>query len=378
MSPAYPDFTDVGPGTPAGIFLRSFWQPVFLSEKLAAGKAMPLRILGEDFTLFRGQSGKAYIIAPYCAHRGLKLSTGRIVGETVECFYHGWTYDGTGQCVAQPAEKKNFATKVKLAGYPVREHLGLIFAYLGEGEPPELPLFDVMTRDGFIETHAKPRAWSFFTQLENSVDEAHFNFAHRRSGFADAGLNFDMPELGAEETEYGILRTGKRGNVTRIGHIVMPNCMYSMAYDHAKGWSEHIAWRVPVETHSHISFIVECIHKEGADAEAYREKRKIERAHLASLEPAGDVARKVLRGELHVDDVPDRPDLVSVQDAVVLMGQPQARRREEDLLAGTDRQVVMLRSIWARELRAIENGTPRKRWSVPSDLATTTGVPDEA
>jgi len=377
MSVAYPDFTDVGSGTPAGVFLRSFWQPVFLSDKLTAGKAMPLRILGEDFTLFRGAGGKAYVIAPYCAHRGLKLSTGRIVGETVECFYHGWTYDGTGQCVAQPAEKTSFAMKVKLAGYPVREHLGLIFVYFGEGEPPDLPRFETMSKDGFTEAQAKARAWSFFTQLENSVDEAHFNFAHRRSGFADAGLNFDVPEIGAEETDYGILRTGKRGNVTRIGHIVMPNCMFSMAYDHAKGWSEHLAWRVPVERDSHISFIVECIHKSGVEAEEYRAKRKAERARLAELEPAEVLARRVLRGELSPDDVPDRPDLVSVQDAVVLMGQPPSRRREDDLLAGTDRQVVMLRGIWARELRAIENGTARKRWSVPQNLSITTGVPEE-
>lgn len=376
MSARYPDLADVGPGAPAGKFLRSFWQPVFVSDRLAAGKAMPLRLFAEDFTLFRGASGKASVIAPYCAHRGLKLSTGRVVGDAVECFYHGWTYDGTGQCVAQPAEKRSFADKVKVGGYPTREYLGLIFCYFGEGEPPEFPRFKVCEEAPFTESRATPRAWGFFTQLENSVDEAHFNFAHRRSGFADAGLNFDLPELGAEETDYGILRTGKRGNVTRIGHIVMPNCMFSMAYDHAKGWSEHLAWRVPVERDSHISFIVECIHKTAEEYKAYKVRREAERAALATMEPAAQLVARVMKGELHIDDVSDRTDLVALQDMVVLSGQPRDRRREDDLLAATDRQLVMLRAIWTREMRAIEDGGPRKRWSLPPDLTATTGVGD--
>ena len=376
MSAGYPDFADVGPDTPGGKFLRSFWQPVFVSDRLAAGKAMPLRLFGEDFTLFRGASGTPSVIAPYCAHRGLKLSTGRVVGDTVECFYHGWTYDETGQCVAQPAEKRSFADKVKVGGYLTREYLGLIFCYFGEGEPPEFPRFKVCEDAPFTEARATPRAWGFFTQLENSVDEAHFNFAHRRSGFADAGLNFDMPELVAEETDYGILRTGKRGNVTRIGYIVMPNCMFSMAYDHAKGWSEHLAWRVPVERDSHISFIVECIHKTAEGYQAYKVRREAEREVLVTMEPAAELVARVMKGELHIDDVPDRTDLVALQDMVVLSGQPRDRRREDDLLAATDRQLVMLRSIWTRELRAIEDGAPRKRWRLPPDLTATTGVAD--
>ena len=57
------EFTAVGPETPAGKFLRSFWQPIHQSARLPAGKAVPLRILGEEFTLFRGESGAAH-------HRG--------------------------------------------------------------------------------------------------------------------------------------------------------------------------------------------------------------------------------------------------------------------------------------------------------------------
>lgn len=377
MERTIPDFMSTGPDTAGGRWLRRFWQPVYLASRLAAGKAVPLHILGEDFTLYRGESGIAHLIGPRCAHRGLKLSAGRIKGEQIECFYHGWTYDGSGRCVAQPAEKNGgFADRIRIGGYPVREYLGLIFAYLGDGEPPDLPRFGAYERDGFIEAKESKRDWSFFSQLENSVDEVHFNFTHRKSKFTDVGLNDAIPELAAEETEYGILRLGRRGNRVRKSHILMPNCMYSMVFEHWKGWSEHLAWRVPIDDASHKSFMVDCIHKEGADADEYRRVRAEQRASLAALEPADSVIDRILAGELHCDDVAYRTDIVLIQDGVALKGQG-ARDRQSDRLGASDHQVALLRRIWAREMQAVDEGRPIKSWRVPADLVPTTGIDEE-
>lgn len=372
---ARPDFLAIGPGTAAGRLLRSFWQPVHLAERLKAGRAVPLKILGQDFTLYRGEGGAPHLIGDRCAHRGVPLCAGRINGDVIECFYHGWTYDGAGQCVAQPAEKRPFADKVRIGGYPTREYLGLIFAYLGDGGAPEFPRFDAYARDGFIEAKESRRDWSYFSQLENSVDEVHFNFTHRQSKFTDVGLNDEIPELDCRETDYGILRLGRRGNRLRQSHIIMPNCMFSMVFEHWKGWSEHIAWRVPVDDGSHVSFMVGCIHKEGDAAEEYRRVRAEHRAGLKALEPAASVIDRILNGELHADDVPYRPDIVLIQDGVALKGQA-ARDREADLLGASDRQVSLLRRLWVREMEAIESGRPIKRWRAPPDLIPTTGTED--
>ena len=53
------DFLRTGPGTPAGRYLRQFWQPVYHSGDLPPGRAVAIRIMGENFTLWRGQSGRA-------------------------------------------------------------------------------------------------------------------------------------------------------------------------------------------------------------------------------------------------------------------------------------------------------------------------------
>src|SRR5262249_578066 len=137
----YTDFAHTGPGTLAGRFMRRFWHPVYLAAHLPTGHAKPIRIMGEDFTLYRGESLDApvwtcpepHLVDARCAHRGTQLSTGWVEGDCIRCFYHGWRYDGSGQCLEQPAEDASFASKVRIKSYPCQEYLGLIFAYFGEG-----------------------------------------------------------------------------------------------------------------------------------------------------------------------------------------------------------------------------------------------------
>src|SRR5919199_1925748 len=144
----YTDFVHTGPGTLAGRYMRRFWQPVYKSPDLEPGHAKPIRVMSEDFTLYRGEDGQAHVVAFRCAPRGTQLSTGWGEGDQIRCFYHGWKYDGTGQCVEMPAEDASFPPKVRIASYPTEEYLGLIFAYLGEGEAPPLPRYPDFEPDG--------------------------------------------------------------------------------------------------------------------------------------------------------------------------------------------------------------------------------------
>ena len=110
----YRDFVHTGPGTLAGRYMRRFWQPVYRAKDLPAGHAKPIKIMNEEFTLFRGESGKPQVVAFRCAHRGAQLSAGWVEGECIRCMYHGWKYDASGQCVEQPAEEKPFVEKIRI------------------------------------------------------------------------------------------------------------------------------------------------------------------------------------------------------------------------------------------------------------------------
>jgi len=109
----YQDFLRTGPGTLAGRYLRMFWQPVYLAEDLKPGRAVPIRIMSEDFTLYRGENDP-HLLAFRCAHRGTQLSTGWVEGDNLRCFYHGWMYGPDGQCVEQPAEPEPFCQRIKI------------------------------------------------------------------------------------------------------------------------------------------------------------------------------------------------------------------------------------------------------------------------
>ena len=355
-----------------------FWQPVFRSDKLVFGRPAPLRILGEDFTLYRGKSGAAHVVGPRCPHRGVTLGVGRVIDDNIQCFYHGWTFDGSGQCVAQPAEEHGFAQRVKIPSYPTREYLGFVFAYFGEGAPPEFPMFDIFHGEGMVEMRGENfRPWPFFTQLENGVDETHFNFTHQRTKFDDLGMNAEIPKLSCEETGYGFMRLGQRGEDIRTGHFLMPNWSLSSNYEHDKGWAEHMVWRVPVDDDTHKSFAVDFVYKTGTEAETYRRMRANRIKNSSTAEPAMSMVSRILKGELHPDDVPaDRVDIVMIQDAISCVGQGPNRSRDDDILGTSDIHVALLRRIWSRELRALAEGRPLTPWKIPKDLRTTRGLGD--
>lgn len=144
--------TETAAGTPMGQLLRRFWHPIAVSRDVEVGKAKAVRLLGEDLTLYRGESGDAYLVAGRCAHRLTMLHTGWVEGEEIRCMYHGWKYDSDGKCVGRPAEKSCREPNIRIAAYPVREYSGLIFTYIGDGEPPEfdLPRKDVFEHDGML------------------------------------------------------------------------------------------------------------------------------------------------------------------------------------------------------------------------------------
>ncbi len=379
----YEDLLRTGPGTLAGRYLRRFWQPVFLSDELPAGKAKPIRLLGERFTLYRGQSGKPYLIGPRCPHRGAQLSAGWIEGEAVRCMYHGWMFAGDGRCVDQPAELEGFKDKVALPAYPCQEYLGLVFAYLGEGAPPPLPRYPWFDDDGVLEVDHYVRQSNYFHTLDNHSDEVHVVFAHRHTAFTKAGLAL-VPTIDAEETAYGmkVIARAPNGNV-RSNQLLMPNMIMfksSPAPDKGDlGFSDRLAWRVPIDDDSHASFGVDLRHLTGGAAERYRaaQAAELERVRdLVGLHSAEEVARQILAGyrSLEDADVLARPDLVNIQDCVAQMGQPKVSEGPFEHLGRSDRGIILWRRMWLRELAALAEGGPLKRWEVPEALATQSGV----
>jgi 5,5'-dehydrodivanillate O-demethylase len=186
--------TSVGPGTPMGEVLRRYWHPVGCSEHVTK-KPQRLKLMGEELVLYRGESGRPALMQLRCAHRSLALDYGRVEGDSLRCAYHGWLYDRTGQCLAQPAEPEgsSFKDKIKLRSYNVQEYGGLVFGYLGPDPAPLLPLYDVLRMDdGVRALQVQNVSANWLNHVENIVDISHLAWLH----------GYTFPAYGAKKVTY--------------------------------------------------------------------------------------------------------------------------------------------------------------------------------
>ena len=371
-------YVQTGPGTLGGRFLRMFWQPVYRAEDLAAGQMRPIQIMSEKFTLYRGESGVAHVVAFRCAHRGTQLSTGWVEGDSVRCRYHGWKYDGSGQCVEQPGEDESNAEKVHIRSYPTQEYLGLIFVYFGGGEPPVLPRYPGLEGPGVLEVYPS-EYWpcNYFNRIDNTCDVGHVTFTHRDSREA-VDQHPELPVLSADETESGVMtRVVRGGKLVATLNFHMPNTNHfrtDLSLRDPKsgvsgGYLDRLLIRVPVDDESCVSFPLDFAHVTGDAAVKYRERRLLARkgtteSHLA-------MGEAMLAGKLRMAEVKKQTNLknlTSLEDYIVQVGQGSIADRAHERLGRMDVGVFLLRKIWERELQALEEGRPLKQWVIPKSF----------
>ena len=202
-------------------------------------------------------------------------------------------------------------------------------------------------------------------------------FTHARSNFTKFGLNWDIPKITAEETDYGIAMYGTRKNgIARINHYLMPNILYIKGSPESsnEGWREVFAWRVPVDDVSHRSFNIALIHVTGEAAELLRERQRLQQEIVAKLPSANEMAARALAGKISVHNIEERPDIVNIQDHVAQQGQGAIPNRDAERLGRSDVAIILLRQIWRRELGALAEGKTLKPWHRPDKLVATSGV----
>jgi len=367
------EFAFTGPGTLAGRYLRRFWQPVYRSDDLPIGRPQPIRIMSEDFTLYRGESGLPQVVDYRCAHRGTQLTVGWVEGDEIRCRYHGWKFGPDGRCTEQPGEPEPFCEKVRIKSYPTREYVGLVFAYLGEGAPPELPRYPAFELAGTLAVEQGVRECNFFNNLEN--DPVHVHFTHHRT---HQSWHKGVPEkISAEETPHGIYSIIRANGKERSQpFILMPQMRYRRANVTSRQGRDTliatrgdiITWIVPIDDVRHQFF-----HVERFAQNEHLEQHLLERRQQwydRQTESVQDIAAKIFRGEMHLDDIPvdvgaDIHWINLIEDYATQVGQGAIPDRTAEHLGRTDEPVILLRKVWQRELRSLAEGGPLTQWTPP-------------
>jgi phthalate 4,5-dioxygenase len=184
--------TRIGAGTACGALMRHYWQPAALVDEFD-GRLVPemaqrpikaVRLLGQDFVLFRDGAGRWGLLDRDCPHRGADLAFARHEADGLRCPFHGWKFAVDGRCLETPAEGlgSTLCQRVRQRSYPVREQSGVLFAWLGaEGStPPALPNFDCFVAPA-SHSFAFKGLWNcnWLQAFEVGIDPAHPSFLHR-------------------------------------------------------------------------------------------------------------------------------------------------------------------------------------------------------
>ena len=184
-------------------FPRNQWYVAAYSHEVS-NKPLHRWLLGEPAVLYRTERGDPVALFDRCPHRGLRLSAGRVLGEEIQCTYHGLRFTPQGKCMVIPSGGP-ISSRLRVASYPVVERWKWMWIWMGDpglADPAQIPDISVFGfgRDGWYDEPSGllPLKANYLLPFENLLDASHISFLHH--GLIDSGnvaqLPFEMSEEG--------------------------------------------------------------------------------------------------------------------------------------------------------------------------------------
>ncbi len=163
--------------------LPDAWFVACASSKLKTAP-VPFMLQGVPLVLFRAEGGVPAALLDRCPHRNVPLSMGKVVSGQLQCGYHGWCFDGGGQCRKVPGlvEAGDVALKSRAAeAYPTKEQEGFVWVYSTPGPTPasEPYRFPNLDAPGYSTVrHEFQVDATVHAVVENALDVPHTAFLH--------------------------------------------------------------------------------------------------------------------------------------------------------------------------------------------------------
>jgi 5,5'-dehydrodivanillate O-demethylase oxygenase subunit len=343
--------TQVSRGTPMGDLLRRYWMPIAAVSEFDTESVRPVRIMGEDLTLYKDMNGTFGLVDRHCPHRSADMSYGFVEQCGLRCNYHGWLFDQDGRCIEQPYEdvahpEAHFRDKIRITAYPVEAHAGLLWAYLGPQPAPLVPNWEPFTwKNGFVQIVFADVPCNWFQCQENSVDPLHFEWMHMNWSvrLADKGGKYSPRhlKLAFEEFDYGIVYRRIREGMSeedplwKVGRVCLwPNALFT---------GDHFEWRVPIDDQNTLS-VTWCFTRVPKEREPFVQERIPGwRGAVVDAETGRWISSHVMN-----------------QDFVAWIGQGTVTDRTREHLGTSDAGIIMMRQRFLKDIEAIARGEDPK------------------
>jgi len=169
-------------------------------------------ICNEPIVFYRTQEGNAVALADRCVHRRFPLSESRLVGDSIVCGYHGFTYETNGSCSFVPGQDRVPRT-ARVTAYPVVEQDSFIWVFIGDpalAEQREIPRAPHLNADSGFVTIAgmEPIKGRYSMLVDNLLDLSHETYLH--AGYIGTPEVAQTPIATSVDDEANIVHVSRR------------------------------------------------------------------------------------------------------------------------------------------------------------------------
>jgi len=185
------------------------WNPVLLARALGR-KPRSVRVAGRELVVYRTKSGAVGALDEACPHRRMRLSTGCVVGERLQCPYHGWTFAADG-CGESPGTPK---LQARTTSYETREVHGVVWLKSADSTA-EFPHFDV---DGYYRLGSMSHLARapLETTLDNFCEIEHTPTTHALFGYPLERMHEVTTRTEADEVSVRVVNAGPHKAIQRL------------------------------------------------------------------------------------------------------------------------------------------------------------------
>ena len=147
------------------------WIAIGLSDDVPAGCVTGVVLAGRQLALWRDGEGAPHLWEDRCPHRGMRMSLGFVRGNDLACLYHGWRFDGAGQCRQIPAHPElKVSARICMKTFDVAERGGMLWGWHGRDHATGAP--DVAASGTAVRSiHAAVPAGAMRAMLEETPGE---------------------------------------------------------------------------------------------------------------------------------------------------------------------------------------------------------------
>jgi vanillate O-demethylase monooxygenase subunit len=146
---------------------------------------------------YRAEDGRPIVLDDRCAHRRFPLSRSHLMGDSIRCGYHGFTYGADGRCLAIPGADPG---SISVRSYPAVERGPWVWIWTGRdpdaADEASIPWPGDLLEGGDMVTGYTLNPGNYGLVHENLLDLTHLQYLHGigESEFTETALTLLPPD----------------------------------------------------------------------------------------------------------------------------------------------------------------------------------------